>query len=137
MLSDWKLLPNYLKTFGPFHGSRIFCQLYLFPKSAGSLFRIKVKDRSFWLRNTRSDISIFFQVSVQREYDTRMWQPQHKWLEQKYKMIIEAGDTPIIIDAGANIGLASLWFAELFPLAKIFAVEPDMRNLEILERNIE
>ena len=52
-------------------------------------------------------------------------------------MLVESGSTPVIIDAGANIGLASLWFAELFPLARIFAVEPDICNQKVLEQNIQ
>ena len=30
----------------------------------------------------------------------------------------------VIVDAGANIGLASVWFANRFPQAKIIAIEP-------------
>ena len=42
----------------------------------------------------------------------------------------------MIIDAGANIGAASLWFRRLYPDAAIVAIEPDPDNLAILRKNI-
>jgi FkbM family methyltransferase len=40
-----------------------------------------------------------------------------------------------IFDLGANIGLASLYFASLFPKSKIVAVEPDEGNCTLMRRN--
>lgn len=42
-----------------------------------------------------------------------------------------------IVDCGANIGLASLFFAARFPQAKIIAVEADASNFAMLVRNTE
>jgi FkbM family methyltransferase len=41
-----------------------------------------------------------------------------------------------IIDAGANIGLSAVYFANRFPEAKIVAVEPESSNFEILRQNV-
>ena len=41
-----------------------------------------------------------------------------------------------IVDAGANIGLASLYFARAFPECRILAVEPDPDNFEMLVHNV-
>jgi FkbM family methyltransferase len=41
----------------------------------------------------------------------------------------------VIIDAGANIGLASIYFATRFPEARIIAIEPEEGNLEVLRLN--
>lgn len=41
----------------------------------------------------------------------------------------------LIIDGGANVGYSSVWFANLFPEAKIIAVEPEKSNLEVLKYN--
>lgn len=43
---------------------------------------------------------------------------------------------PVIIDAGAHIGLATLYFKYLYPEAKIIAIEPNPLAFEILEANI-
>jgi FkbM family methyltransferase len=42
---------------------------------------------------------------------------------------------PIIVDAGANIGAASAWFALAFPKSKILAIEPDVENYQLLTTN--
>jgi FkbM family methyltransferase len=42
----------------------------------------------------------------------------------------------VILDAGANIGLASLYFASQYPDAKIIAIEPEKENFEMLKKNI-
>lgn len=43
---------------------------------------------------------------------------------------------PYIIDGGANIGLASIYFKKLYPNAEIVAFEPDPDIYDILETNI-
>jgi FkbM family methyltransferase len=43
---------------------------------------------------------------------------------------------PRIIDAGAHIGLSTLYFKKLFPAAHIMAIEPNPQVLPILEKNI-
>lgn len=40
-----------------------------------------------------------------------------------------------IIDAGANIGLASVLFTNRWPEARILAVEPEARNFSLLQEN--
>jgi FkbM family methyltransferase len=44
-------------------------------------------------------------------------------------------DPTYILDAGANIGLAALFFSEQFPRAKIISCEPSSDNLELLRLN--
>ena len=41
-----------------------------------------------------------------------------------------------IIDAGANIGLTSLFFARQYPSARIIAIEPAAENLRVFRRNL-
>ncbi|UPS91684.1 FkbM family methyltransferase [Bizionia sp. M204] len=45
--------------------------------------------------------------------------------------------SPYIIDGGANIGLATIYFKKLFPDAEIVAFEPDSYIYDILESNIK
>lgn len=43
---------------------------------------------------------------------------------------------PVILDIGANIGLSSLYFKELFPSSTIIAFEPDPSSFEFLKMNV-
>lgn len=44
---------------------------------------------------------------------------------------------PRILDAGANIGLATLFYKYCYPEAEIECFEPDPKNCELLKRNIQ
>jgi FkbM family methyltransferase len=73
------------------------------------------------LRRTNSDIFVVRDVFESEDYGFVR------------KMGLPANAT--IVDLGANIGLASLYFASLFPQSNILAVEPDGANCDLLERN--
>lgn len=47
-----------------------------------------------------------------------------------------ATDTPFIIDCGANIGMATLYFKMLYPHAEIIAFEPARLCFGVLQKNI-
>ena len=42
---------------------------------------------------------------------------------------------PLIIDAGAHIGCATVWFKNQFPEARIIAIEPEPENFALLSKN--
>lgn len=44
--------------------------------------------------------------------------------------------SPVILDCGANIGLASIYFKSMYPNATIIAFEPDASNRDIFQKNI-
>jgi FkbM family methyltransferase len=44
-------------------------------------------------------------------------------------------DPAYVLDGGANIGLATLFFSEYFPKAQIICCEPSLENLELLRLN--
>lgn len=48
-----------------------------------------------------------------------------------------SSNAPIVIDCGANIGLATIYFKVNYPQAKVFAYEPDPDIFEALKTNIE
>lgn len=43
---------------------------------------------------------------------------------------------PFIIDAGAHIGMTTLYFKKQFPGAEIIAIEPNTINFKLLEENV-
>ena len=71
------------------------------------------------LRGSSSDIGSFNQIFLHRDID---------------------GPTPsspprFIIDAGANVGMSTLFYATEFPTAQIVAIEPEPENFAMLKRN--
>lgn len=73
-----------------------------------------------YLRKDQSDPYIFEQI----------------FSEQQYNFDYPAGqDVKWIIDAGANIGLAAVFFSEKFPNAQIVSIEPNKDNFELLKKN--
>ena len=77
----------------------------------------KIK-HSITLRKKTSDTSIFGQIFIDNQYQ----------LSLKFK-------PTVIIDAGANIGLASIYFANFYLDAKIIAIEPEKNNYNLLKFN--
>ena len=58
-----------------------------------------------------------------------------KFIDREYWFATDAA-RPFIIDCGANIGTATLFFKTLYPAADIIAFEPDPNAFEALEKNV-
>ncbi len=52
-----------------------------------------------------------------------------------YLSVIASGRTPLIVDAGANIGASVVYFAGIFPKSRILAIEPEKNNCALLRKN--
>jgi FkbM family methyltransferase len=89
------------------------------------------------VRIDSSDISTFKQVFVDAEYDLAGLGASIKRVEARYQAILASGKIPVIVDAGANVGAASLWFSRRFPEAAVVAIEPEPGNAEVLRRNAQ
>lgn len=87
-----------------------------------------------FIRPQTSDAETIRQVFRDKEYDLSRF-PQWPSIQSRYRTLLDTGRKPVIIDAGANIGAASLWFSMQFPDAIIFAVEPDPHNARQCRRN--
>jgi FkbM family methyltransferase len=75
------------------------------------------------------------QVFVHRQYESSRWPEHHAEVERTYAQLLAEGKRPTIIDCGANVGYASIWFALKYPGAIVYAVEPEPENFAILESN--
>src|SRR5262245_33873931 len=62
----------------------------------------------FYLRVPSSDVPTFEQIFIRQDYDFDVKRPPKT-----------------IVDAGTNIGLASLYFSNKFPNTNIIAIEPE------------
>lgn len=112
----WGLAYKQWQVLGPTESSiRILCPSRNVLRSARD---VGVLANPIWLRSGTSDVSMFNEVFIEKEYD------------------FEVGPAPrVIVDAGANIGLTSLWYSALYPEARIVAVEAELSNYELLVRN--
>ena len=89
-------------------------------KAPGALLRVRLPDvaHPVYLRAHTSDIDVLCQVFLQERID----------------QLCPSG-ARVIVDAGANIGLASVLFANRFPTARIVALEVDTANTALLKKN--
>jgi len=103
--------------FGALAGARTYRQLYV--RARGEVkVRIPSCRTPIVLRAGTTDALTFEQVFMRHEYDVELpFSPRH------------------IVDAGANIGLATIYFANRFPVARIIALEPEATNFDLLVRN--
>ena len=110
-------LLRYIRRFGPWTGALDY--LATRRRTGFAALRAPGVPHPIHVRAGSSDRRAFEQVFLDRQYDFPI-----------------AGRPRFIIDAGANIGCASVWFASRFPDARIVAVEPDPGNCALLERNL-
>ncbi len=129
--------PNYWRSFGFVSGSRLLLKIEGRGSSTSDrTLKINMPNdqHPVYLRDQVSDRSIFWQVLVQRQYRMDIF-PHFKAIQSYYHAMVAKGKIPLIIDGGANIGLASRFYATTFPKAKIIAVEPSSANFEMLVKN--
>lgn len=89
---------------------------------ARSEFQITVQGiaHPLWIRPRTSDLRVFDQIFIAENYHLPFAVPAQ-----------------LILDLGANVGYASVYFARHYPDARIIAVEPESSNFRVLARNIE
>src|SRR6266704_6596275 len=72
-----------------------------------------------YLRLKTSDVATYKKIFFDSDYDFAL-----------------AKTPEVIVDGGANIGLASVFFATKYPDAKVLAIEPELSNFALLSKNI-
>lgn len=111
----WSFLRWYYQTFGL---KNIPIGLFRFVIS-NELVRVRIPGTSLkvYIRPATTDMSVFTQIFHDQELNIKM------------------GKANVIVDAGAHIGLSSIWYALRFPDAHIIAIEPEPNNYSILKKN--
>ena len=84
-------------------------------------FAIKVKyaEQPITVRGKTSDVSVFYEIFALKLYH------------------IPKREVKSILDLGANVGYASIYFAHFFPGARIIALEPESSNYQALLENTQ
>ncbi len=98
------------------------------------IIRIETRMGPVHLRPRDTDLLVLRQILINREYELEKL-PQLTRIQARYREILAGGHVPVIVDAGANIGAASMWFAKLFPEAAFAMVEPDPANAQVARLN--
>lgn len=67
-------------------------------------------------------------------YSTLVWLFLEIFMRNEYKFNPSKND-PKILDLGANIGMATIYFKWLYPNSKIISFEPDKKHFQVLKDN--
>lgn len=111
-------LLQFIKAFGFFLGFYIYAKLKLKISNKYKLPSIK---STIFLDPKTIDEYTFKEIFVYKDYD----------LDEKYRL----SRNPVIIDAGANIGLSAVFFANKYPNSHIICLEPEEKNFKSLIQN--
>lgn len=112
--------------------SRVHASGWGLTSSAG-YYQVAVKENErrkpifFRLRKKSSDFAVFRTVIVMNEY---------KLASFVFEKLIQRSPK-VIVDAGANIGLSTLYFKTMFPSASVIAIEPEPSNFKALIENVK
>jgi FkbM family methyltransferase len=98
--------------------------------------KIGSTSRPFVFRPGTSDEGVMTQIFKQNDYSFgRLRRGQE--IADFYNRAAASAKSPLIIDAGANIGASSVYFAYSFPKARVVAIEPEQGNFDLLETNTQ
>jgi FkbM family methyltransferase len=108
---------RYLYKYGVVGGIGFFIKERL---PLNDLMKVKINQTSnpVTLRRNTSDVDTFHEIFLFDGY--------------KLNLVFEP---EIIIDCGANIGLAAIYFKNRYPKSRIVSIEPETANFELLVRN--
>jgi FkbM family methyltransferase len=110
----------YQRCFGRIRGSYLFFRTVVISTTVEANVQWDPFPYPITIRAGTSDVNTFAEVLLDGEYDFAL---------------IHA--PAVILDAGANIGMASIWYATKYPSARVVAIEPAAGNVSLLLRNCE
>lgn len=87
-------------------------------------YAAKVKCRrlseKIYVRTRSTDLDVFYSIFHRDEYK-----------------LVPSATLQNIVDCGSNVGYSCLYLSQLYPNARIVAIEPEHRNYEVLVKNTE
>lgn len=109
----------YCRHFGWISGIRLLLKISFSPKNKLISLQLPGLRSPVYIRAHTSDEFTFQQIFLQHEYEFQ-----------------EETKPNYLLDAGANTGLAAIYFANRYPGVKIVCLEPEEGNFQILKKNI-
>jgi FkbM family methyltransferase len=110
-------LAQYVSAFGSIEGLALFFKNRVNRREFS--LSISTVPGKFVIRRSACDLCVFDQVFVEQQY--------------RLEFSLEPN---FIVDAGANVGFSSAYFAMQYPRAKIVALEPEPSNFVQLKKNV-
>lgn len=126
---------EYLNTFG-WAGLPLSISHYLkykLPQRRSLIPTYAPPNDKLFLRPCSSDLSIYREIFVNGQY---AFEEIFVRIKRRYEQLRSRGRTPLIVDAGANIGLASIFLSRYFPEAHFELIEADEANSAVARVNI-
>ena len=115
-------------------------RLYRFPFVKRIVGRATIKapgvSHTLYFRPGTTDIEVVRYVFKRQAFSItrlRRWPEIQAFLETQHNR----GGRPLIVDAGAHIGISTVFFALMFPTALVIAIEPEEGNFRLLSKNTE
>lgn len=104
---------------------------------AWTFFRLRLKNRIFqWTGRAPCEENVLGRRFRFFNYSTFVYLFEEIFIDQSYNFKASRPN-PVIIDAGANVGLSVLFLKLLYPAARIIAFEPDPATFNVLKLNVE
>lgn len=131
-VADARLALRAFRCFEPYDAAKVLLLRGL-GRSLATPARLRSSSFRVALRPTDSDLAVAAQVFCAREYAL-----DHVRTEALRRLAAAwrvDGITPVIVDAGANVGCSSLFFADTYPDAEVVALEPDPATFAVLKNN--
>ena len=130
----FELLDWFLKlVFSPLR--RNFSSTVLSPPFSKNQLALMHKERQIVRVKARgkADQVTFSQIFSREDYSLALINRLQE-VNDSYREIVNSGQTPLVLDIGANIGLSSVYFKLKFPDASVVAIEPEGSNFELLQK---
>ena len=118
------------KNFSSFFSLIFFTKLYRLRKKSAryknrpddhfSISLAAFPGKKIFLRIYAGDIDIFYEIFYKEIYQLSDWLGKN-----------------VIVDVGANVGFATLYFLKQMPNATIYCIEPDPDNFPFLQKNLK
>ncbi|MGQ0581253.1 MAG: FkbM family methyltransferase [Reyranella sp.] len=97
----------------------LVCRQVIYDRAKGKFFSLRARDSV--------DLNLIGLIFDKNEYGLEAI-ARYDELTARYETIVAQNLVPLVVDCGAHCGIATKFFAETYPQARIVAVEPDEDN---------
>ena len=104
----------------------LFSRQFVYDRSSRACLRLRVRDMI--------DVEVMHEIFEFNDYGFEKLARADE-LARHYQRLVASGITPLIVDCGANSGMASAYFSASYPEARIIAVEPEPENFALARLN--